>query len=212
MTEDEKRRNGMLFCPFDAELKAQKLKAHKLNQDYNALYEDQTAERERILRELVPDLGEGTFIQGPVTFHYGTHTHIGKNGFINFNFTDQDDGEVYIGDNCNFGPNVTIVTPAHPLLPEERRLMQDADGNERHLCYAKPVRIGNDCWLGANVVVCPGVTIGDNCVIGAGSVVTKDIPDNSIAVGNPCRVLRGITEEDSMRYHPELCGEYRVIG
>ena len=101
--------------------------------------------------------------------------------------------------------------PQHPLLPDERRLMRDADGNERHLCYARPVRIGNDCWLGANVVICPGVTVGDNCVIGAGSVVTKDIPSNSVAVGNPCRVLREITEADSMRFQPELHGDYRVI-
>ena len=211
MTEDEKRRNGMLFCPTDAELKAQKLKTHKLNQDFNALYEDQTEERDRVLHEIVGELGEGTFIQGPVTFHYGSHTRIGKNGFINFNFTDQDDAEVTIGDNCNFGPNVTIVTPVHPMLADERRWMHTADGEKIHLCYAKPVTIGNDCWFGANVVVCPGVTIGDNCVIGAGSIVTKDIPANSFAAGNPCRVVREITEADSMRYKPEVLGDYQVI-
>ena len=211
MTEDEKRRKGMLFCPFDEELVAQKLKTHKLNLDYNALYEDQTEERERIIHEIVGDLGEGTFIQGPVTFHYGKHTHIGKNGFINFNFTDQDDAEVYIGDNCNFGPNVTIVTPAHPMLADERRGMKDAAGNGTYTCYAKPVNIGNDVWFGANVVVCPGVTIGDGCVIGAGSVVTKDMPANCFAAGNPCRVIREITEADSMNNKPEIKGDYQVI-
>lgn len=211
MTEDEKRRKGMLFCPFDEELAAQKLKTHKLNLDYNALYEDQTEERERLIREIVGDIGEGTFIQGPVTFHYGRHTHIGKDGFINFNFTDQDDAEVYIGDNCNFGPNVTIVTPGHPMLAEERRGMKDASGKPTYLCYAKPVTIGNDVWLGANVVVCPGVTIGDGCVIGAGSVVTKDVPANCFAAGNPCRVIREITEADSMKHRPELLGEYSVL-
>lgn len=210
MTEDEKRRKGMLFCPFDEDLAAQKLKTHKLNLDYNALYEDQSEERERLIREIVGDIGEGTFIQGPVTFHYGKHTHIGKNGFINFNFTDQDDAEVYIGDNCNFGPNVTIVTPVHPLLADERRGMKDAAGNDTHTCYAKPVTIGNDVWLGANVVVCPGVAIGDGCVIGAGSVVTKDIPANCFAAGNPCRVIREITVADSMNNKPEIKGDYQV--
>ena len=103
--------------------------------------------------------------------------------------TIQDDAEVTIGNDCNFGPNVTIVTPIHPMLPDERKAMLDKDGNVRHYCYAKPVKIGNDCWFGANVVVCPGVTIGDGCVIGAGSVVVKDIPSNTFAAGNPCKVI-----------------------
>ena len=201
----------MLFCPLDDELRAQKLRTHKLNQDFNALDEDQEKERERILHEILGEIGEGTFLQGPVTFHYGIHTRIGKNGFINFNFTVQDDADVTIGDDCNFGPNVTIVTPVHPLLPDERRLLLCADGQKRQLCYAKPVTIGNDCWLGANVVICPGVTIGDNCVVGAGSVVTRDIPANSFAAGNPCRVIRPINEADSMRDHPELLGDNQVI-
>ena len=94
--------------------------------------------------------------------------------------------------------NVTIVTPLHPMLPGERRGVRCSDGEERFLCYAKPVTIGNDCWFGANVVVCPGVTIGDNCVIGAGSVVTKSIPANSFAAGVPARVIRPITEKDSI--------------
>ena len=211
MTEDEKRRKGMLFSPFDEDLAAQKRKIHKRNLDYNALYEDRTEEREQLIREIVGEIGEGTFIQGPVTFHYGSHTHIGKNGFINFNFTCQDDAEVFIGDFCNFGPNVTIVTPAHPMLADERREMRDPSGEKLQLCYAKPVTIGNDVWLGANVVVCPGVTIGDGCVIGAGSVVTKDVPANCFAAGNPCRVIREITEADSMKHRPELCGEYSVL-
>ena len=212
MTEDEKRQKGMLFCPLDEELRAQKLRTHKLNQDFNTLYEDQEEERERILHEILGEIGEGTFLQGPVTFHYGIHTRIGKNVFINFNFTVQDDAAVIIGDDCNFGPNVTIVTPVHPMLPDERRLLLCADGQKRQLCLAKPVRIGNDCWIGANAVICPGVTIGNNCVIGAGSVVTRDIPPDSFAAGNPCRVIRAITGEDSMRHHPELLGDNQVIG
>ena len=113
-----------------------------------------------------------------------------------------------IGDHCNFGPNVTIVTPMHPMLPDERRGMVCDDGVERFLCYAKPVTIGHDCWFGANVVVCPGVTIGENCVIGAGSVVTRDIPAGSFAAGNPARVIRPITAADTVRGRfPGIRGE-----
>lgn len=211
MREEEKIRAGILFCPGDPELKAIKLRTHKFNQDYNRLYEDETDERNRILREILGEIGEGTFLQGPITFHYGCHTKIGKRVFINFNFTVQDDAEVIIGDDCNFGPNVTIVTPMHPMLPDERKRMLDADGNVKRFCYAKPVKIGSDCWFGANVVVCPGVTIGDGCVIGAGSVVTKDIPAGVFAAGNPCRVIRELGEADSMKYKPEILADNRVI-
>ena len=211
MTAEEKRIfAGVLFQPGDPELKAIKRKAHKLNQDYNRLYEDQVEERQAILKELIGEIGEGTFLQGPITFHYGVHTRIGKRTFINFNFTVQDDAPVTIGNDCNFGPNVTIVTPQHPLLPDERFQMLDPEGTPRHVCYAQSVTIGNDCWFGANVVICPGVTIGDNCVIGAGSVVTRDIPANSIAAGVPCKVLRPLSEKDSMRNYPEILGGYTV--
>lgn len=211
MNEEEKIMSGVLFAPGNPELKAIKLRTHKLNVDYNQTYEDETEKRNEILHQIVGKLGEGVFIQGPIQFHYGVHTTIGDHFFGNFNLTVQDDAPVTIGGNCNFGPNVTIVTPVHPLLPGERRCIKDKDGRELHLCYAKPVRIGNDCWFGANVVVCPGVTIGDSCVIGAGSVVTKDIPANSVAAGNPCRVLRAITEKDSVRYRPELLTEDLVL-
>lgn len=211
MNEERKIKAGVLFCPADPELKAMKLKTHNLNLDYNRLYEDETEKRNAILDEILGSKGEGTFLQGPITFHYGKHTHIGKRCFINFNFTVQDDAEVTIGNDCNFGPNVTIVTPIHPMLPDERKRIKCADGQIRRLCYAKPVRIGNDCWFGANVVVCPGVTVGDNCVIGAGSVVTRDIPSNSFAAGNPCRVIREITEKDSMKYKPEILADNEII-
>ena len=209
--EEKKIMTGTLFKPLDPDLKALKRKAHKLSQDYNRLYEDQTEERGAILRELVGELGEGVFIQGPITFHYGCHTRIGKGTFINFNFTVQDDCTVTIGEHCAFGPNVTIVTPQHPLLPDERRLVLDEAGNPAHMCYAQPVTIGSDCWFGANVVVCPGVTIGDGCVIGAGSVVTRDIPAGSIAAGVPCKVIRPLTEADSMKYRPEILGGCSVM-
>lgn len=209
--EEEKILAGVLFCPADEELKKMKLRTHNLNTDYNRTYEDETEKRNQILKSIVGEVGEGCFIQGPIYFHYGSHTRIGKNFFANFNLTVQDDAPVTIGDNCNFGPNVTIVTPIHPMLPDERNAMLDKDGNKKRLCYAKPVHIGDNCWFGANVVVCSGVSIGNNCVIGAGSVVVKDIPDNSFAAGNPCRVIRTITQQDSMRYKPEILADNSVI-
>ena len=199
MTEEERIFRGMLFSSEEPELIEKKERAHRLSQDFNTLYETDYEARNRVLHELLASVGEGTWMLGPVHFHYGCHTSVGSNCFMNFNFTVQDDAKVTIGDHCNFGPNVTIVTPLHPILPDERRGIVCSDGKERFLCYAKPVSIGSDCWFGANVVVCPGVTIGDNCVIGAGSVVTRDIPANSFAAGVPARVIRTITEADSIR-------------
>ena len=210
MTAEERIAKGILFSPADPALKAIKLRTHKLNQDYNRLYEDETEERNRILREILGEIGEGTFLQGPITFHYGKHTKIGNRTFINFDFTVQDDASVTIGNDCNFGPRVTIVTPMHPMLPDERKALYDEDGTPRRLCYAKPVKIGNDCWFGANVTVCPGVTIGDGVVIGAGSVVTKDIPSHTFAAGVPCRVIRELSDADSMANLPEVLAEFRV--
>lgn len=210
MGEEDRIMKGIVFSPGDPELRAIKLRTHNLNLEYNKTFEDETQRRRELLAQMVGEMGENGFIQGPVFFHYGKHTKIGKNFFGNFNLTIQDDGEVTIGDRCNFGPNVTIVTPIHPMVPEERVALLDPNGQPKRLCYARPVHIGNDCWLGANVVVCPGVTIGDGCVIGAGAVVTRDIPPRSFAAGNPCRVIREITERDSMRYKPEILAEFTV--
>lgn len=205
MTEEERIFSGQLFAANVPELAEKKRKAHRLCQEYNALFEDETAARQAILQALLAAVGEGTFFTGPIRFHYGCHTRVGSHCFMHFNFTVQDDARVTIGDHCSFGPNVTIVTPQHPLLPLERRGMVCKDGVERMLCYAQPVTIGHDCWFGANAVVCPGVTIGENCVIGAGSVVTRDIPPNSVAAGVPARVIRPITEKDAIRYQfPDL--------
>lgn len=212
MNEEEKIFRGELFSPGDPELKAVKQKSHKLSAAYSRTSEDELAERQAILSEMLAEFGEGSFIQGPVFFHYGIHTRIGIRNFFNYNLTIQDDAPVIIGNDNNFGPNTTIVTPLHPLLPDERRFMADKDGTPRHVCYAKPVTIGDDCWFGANVTICPGVTIGNNCVIGAGSVVTRNIPSNSLAAGVPCKVIRQISESDSLRYKPEILGEYHVIG
>ena len=210
MTEEQKICAGQLFCPGHPDLKAIKLRSHNLCARYNRLFEDETEERNALLDQILGSHGKGCFLQGPIFFHYGTHTRIGDSFFGNYNLTVQDDALVTIGDHCNFGPNVTIVTPIHPMLPGERNRMIDEEGKPARLCYAKPVTIGSNIWFGANVVVCSGVTIGDNCVIGAGSVVTKDIPANSFAAGVPCRVIREITEADSMKYKPEICGGCRV--
>lgn len=212
MAEEEKRiADGVLFCPGDAALRAEKLRSHNLCAEYNRTLEDETEKRARLLAEILGALGEGGFLQGPVFFHYGKHTRIGARFFGNYNLTVQDDAEVTVGDDCNFGPNVTIVTPVHPMLPDERRTMLDQNGQPKHLCYARPVHIGSDCWFGANVLVCPGVTIGDGCVIGAGSVVVKNIPPRTFAAGDPCRAIRAITEADSMRRRPELLGGCSVM-
>lgn len=210
MGEEERIFKGIVFSPGAPELRAIKLRTHNLNLEYNRTFEDETQRRRELLSQMVGEMGENGFIQGPVFFHYGKHTKIGKNFFGNFNLTIQDDGEVTIGDRCNFGPNVTIVTPVHPMVPEERNALLAPDGTPKRLCYARPVHIGSDVWLGANVVVCPGVTIGDGCVIGAGAVVTRDIPPRSFAAGNPCRVIREITEQDSMRCKPEVLAEFTV--
>ncbi|MBQ4085739.1 MAG: sugar O-acetyltransferase [Clostridia bacterium] len=202
--EEKKILEGKLFCPGDPDLKAIKLVTHNKCVDYNKTKEDEVEVRKEILKDMFASLGEGSFLQGPIAIHYGVHTTIGKRFFGNFNLTIQDDALVTIGDDCNFGPNVTIVTPVHPMIASERKLLRTKEGELKRLCYARPVTIGNDCWFGANVVVCPGVTIGDNCVIGAGAVVTRDIPANSFAAGNPCRVIREITEEDSIVNKPEI--------
>ena len=210
MTEEERIFRGELFASEEPELVEKKRRAHRLSQKYNETVEDDAEVREAILRELLGELGEGVCMLGPVRFHYGCHTRVGNHCFMNFNFTVQDDALVTIGDHCNFGPNVTIVTPLHPMVAAERTRLRTADGTERRLCWARPVRIGNQCWFGAGVTVCPGVTVGDGCVIGAGSVVTRDIPANSFAAGVPCRVIRPITEADSMKYRPDILADNTV--
>lgn len=211
MTEEEKIFAGQLFCPVRPELKAIKLRSHKLSAEYNRTNEDDVEVRAQLLQLICGSIGSGSFMQGPIFFHYGRHTTIGERNFFNYNTTIQDDAKVDIGNDNNFGPNLTIVTPLHPLLPGERRRLQGPDGQPVRLCYAKPVRIGNDCWFGANVTICPGVTIGDGCVIGAGSVVTRDIPAGSLAAGVPCKVIRPITEADSLAHNPDLLGPYAVL-
>lgn len=202
---------GKLFSPAEEWRVEIKKRAHLLNDKYNALPESRAEERREVLRELLGELNEGVSFNAPIRFHYGAHTKIGKNCFFNFNFTCQDDAEVTIGENCDFGPNVTIVTPLHPMLAGERKRLKCPDGSEKRLCWGEPVTIGDNCWICAGVTILPGVTIGKNCVIGAGSVVTRSIPENSLAAGNPCRVIRTLSEKDSLVNRPEILGDCSVI-
>ena len=203
--------NGMMFAPNEEWRVEIKKRTHMLNQKYNSLTDYEQDERKSVLREILGELNENVSFAGPITFHYGRHTKVGKNTFVNFNFTCQDDCEVTIGEGCDFGPNVTITTAMHPMLSDERRALRCPDGTERRLCYAKPVHIGKNCWICANVTILPGVEIGDGCVIGAGSVVTRSIPANSFAAGNPCRVIRTLGDADSMANKPEILGDCSVI-
>lgn len=211
MREEEKIFAGQLFCPGDPDLKAIKLRSHELCSRYNTLYESEADLRNHLVDEILLEHGKGVFMQGPIFFHYGKHTKMGDRVFINYDFTVQDDAMVTIGSDVNFGPKCTIVTPVHPMIASERNAMRTASGEVKRLCYAKPVTIGNSVWFGANVTVCGGVTIGDGCVIGAGSVVVKDIPAGCFAAGNPARVIREITEKDSMKYKPEILADNEVI-
>jgi len=204
MTEKEKMLAGKIYDTSDKELAAMRLKAHKLSARYNNVFEDEEDIRNKILSELIPNIGKGTYIQGPIQFDYGAFTTFGENCYANFNFTVLDICPVTIGDNVFFGPNCMLATPVHPFRYQERNIKYKEDGTAYDDEYAKPITIGSNCWLASNVVVIGGVTIGEGCVIGAGSVVTRDIPANSLAAGNPCRVIREITEKDSIKYKKEL--------
>jgi len=196
MTEEEKIFAGRLFDPRSQELRDIKHKAHILCQKFNAL-EEYDKDRLPIIKEFIGRIGKKYYFQGPIQFNYGCHTFIGENFFANFNTTILDDGRIYIGENVMLGPNVSLMATTHPLLPEERIAMKYNDGHISGSEYAAEIHIGNNVWIACNVVVCGGVTIGNNAVIGAGSIVTKDIPDNYVAYGNPCKPIRPITEKDS---------------
>ena len=195
MSEKEKMLAGKIYDPTDEELTMLRTKAHRLSQHYNTLFEDDDL-RNTIIDELIPSKGEGLYLQGPIYFDYGIFTSFGKNCYANFNFTVLDVCPVNIGSNVFFGPNCSLMTPMHPLRWQERNIKFKDDKTAYDDEYAKPISIGDNCWIAANVVITGGVTIGEGCVIGAGSVVTKDIPANSLAAGNPCKVIREINEKD----------------
>lgn len=198
MTEREKMLAGELYDPSDEELTSLRIKARRLARRYNQTDEDEPEKQLELLRALLPNSTEIPGLQAPVYFDYGCNTTFGQYSGANFNFTCLDVCPVTIGDNVLIGPNVTLATPMHPLLPEERNVRRREDGSVYNLEYARPIVIEKDCWLASNVIVCGGVTIGEGSVIGAGSVVTRDIPPHSLAAGNPCRVIREITAKDSM--------------
>lgn len=204
MTEREKMFAGKIYDPFSEGMPEQRTNAHRLCSLYNATTEIDEEERKQILDELMPDRGEGVYLQGPIYFDFGIHTVMGKGSYANFNFTVLDEGKVTIGESVFIGPNVSLLTPIHPLCYQDRNaFFNEKTGHVTNLERAGAITIGDNCWLGGSVTVCGGVTIGEGCVIGAGSVVTRDIPANSLAAGNPCRVIRQITDEDRLSNHPE---------
>ena len=170
----------------DADVAEEMKRCRKILQKLNFMDRSDFEGIQEVVKELLGS-SEGAVINPPFYCDYGSHIHVGKNFFANYNCTIIDVAKVIIGDNCQMAPNVAIYTAGHPVYPDTRN-----SGYE----YGKEVRIGNNVWIGGNTVICPGVTVGNNCVIGAGSVVTRDIPDWTVAVGNPCRIIRTITEAD----------------
>lgn len=192
MPYEEQLHGGKLYLPNDEELMREQLACINKLYDFNATRPTELKKREKMLKEMFAEIGEGCYIEPPFHANWGgRHCHFGKYVYANFNLTAVDDTHIYVGDYTMIGPNVTLASAGHPVLPALR---------EKAYQFNAPVRIGRNCWLGAGVIVVPGVTVGDNSVIGAGSVVTKDIPPNVVAVGNPCKVLREINDRDREYY------------
>lgn len=195
MTIWEKMHSGDLYYPFDEELVKEQTACMEKLYDFNATRPSEGEKRQAMLKEMFAEFGEGCYIEPPLRANWaGKNVHFGKNVYANFNLTCIDDTDIYVGDNTMMAANIILATATHPVLPELR---------EQGIQCNLPIHIGKNCWLGAGVIVLPGVTIGDNSVIGAGSVVNKDIPANVVAVGNPCRVLRPIGERDREFYYKD---------
>ena len=189
----EKQHSGLLYLPGDQALQREQLACLDKLHEFNQLRPSQLEEKTAMLREMFAEIGEDCYIEPPFHANWGgRHVHFGSHVYANFNLTLVDDTHIYVGDYCQLGPNVVLVTAGHPVLPELREPLIYQ--------YNAPVRLGRNCWLGAGVLVMPGVTIGDNTVVGAGSVVTKDLPGNVVAVGNPCKILREINDRDREYY------------
>ncbi|HIZ20455.1 MAG TPA: sugar O-acetyltransferase [Firmicutes bacterium] len=189
----ERMKNGRLYYCSGEELMALQTQYLERLHAFNQTRPSEGEKRAAMLREMFAEIGEGCYIEPPLHANWGgKNVHFGNNVYANFNLTLVDDGEVYVGDNVMFAPNVTVATASHPVHPVLR---------SKQAQYNLPVFIENNVWIGAGAVILPGVRIGENSVIGAGSVVTKDIPKNVVAVGNPCRVLREIGERDFAYYH-----------
>lgn len=192
-TMKEKMHTGEIYAPNDPSILKEQTACLSKLYDFNATRPEEGEKREKLLKEMFAEIGEGCYIEPPFHANFGgRHCHFGNFVYANFNLTMVDDTHIYVGDNTMFGPNVILASAGHPVYPPLRK-----KGYQFNL----PVKIGKNCWLGAGVVVLPGVSIGDNTVVGAGSVVTKDLPANVVAVGNPCRVLREIGEKDKTYYY-----------
>ena len=192
MTNLEKMHATMLYDPADGDIVEEQTACLDRLYDFNHTRPTEQEKRQALMKEMFAEIGENCYIEPPFHANWGgKHVHFGKNVYANFNLTMVDDTHIYVGDYTMFAPNVTVATAGHPIDPALR---------ERALQYNAPVHIGRNCWIGAGALIMPGVTIGDNTVIGAGSVVTKDIPAGVVAVGNPCRVMREITEHDREVY------------
>ncbi len=188
----ERMHTGELYLPGDREIMEVQIKCLERLHEFNQTSPTEFGKRRTLMNEMFAEIGEGCYIEPPFHSNFGGgHVHFGKNVYANFNLTCVDDTHIYVGDYTMFGPNVTVATAGHPILPELR---------EKGYQYNAPVQIGKNCWIGAGAIILPGITIGDNVVVGAGSVVTKDLPSNVVAVGNPCRILREVNEHDREYY------------
>lgn len=195
MAERDKLHTGEIYNPGDPEVLREQMACQEKLYDFNQTRPGEGEKRTALLKDMFAEIGDMCYIEPPLHSNFGGHhVHFGNCIYANYNLTLVDDTHIYVGDNTMFGPNVTIATAGHPIAPELRG---------RGLQYNLPVHIGKNCWLGAGVIVLPGVTIGDNVVVGAGSVVTKDLPDNVVAVGNPCKVLRPVGDHDRQFYWRE---------
>ncbi len=192
MNQKEKMHTGELYLPDDEEIMREQLLCLDRLYEFNRTRPTESEKRSVLLKEMFAEIGEGCYIEPPFHANFGgKHCHFGKKIYANFNLTLVDDTHIYVGDFTMFGPNVTVATAGHPILPALR---------EKGYQYNASVRIGKNCWIGAGAIILPGITLGDNVVIGAGSVVTKDIPSNTVAAGNPCKVLREVNERDREYY------------
>lgn len=190
-----KMHTGDLYYPDDEEITKEQRMYQDLLYEYNQTRPSETEKRTALLKKMLGSCGEEVYIEAPFYANFGGHhCHFGRRVYANYGLTCVDDTHIYIGDYSMLGPNVTIATAGHPILPELR---------QKGLQYNMPVHIGTNCWIGAGAIIMPGITIGDHVVIGAGSVVTRDIPSNVIAVGNPCRVMREVGEHDRRYYFKE---------
>lgn len=195
MTIREKIKQGKLYTDMGEGLSEERLRCKELVYEYNNTRPNEEKKRLEIINQLFKGIGKDPLIEPPLRLAYGCHTHIGDCLYANFNLIIVDDTDVSIGDNVMIAPNVTITATGHPVHPDLRR-----GGTQ----YSFPVTVEDDVWIGTGVIILPGITIGKNSVIGAGSVVTRDIPPNVVAVGNPCRVLRAITDRDKIYYYRGL--------